>query len=268
MNSIPIFDSLTHPMPNGNWISSQYDGQNSLTNLLSDMKKYNVQWTLAVGMGSKIGAYKVEDYASFIRRESENIFPVAFVDFALFNNAFAVVKYLKKMKSLGYIGIKIHPRLSRVNLSNPLLPVLIKEANQLGLVAMLCTYFWSKDKRLCSCNTEQLLKLLCEVPDEKMILVHGGGVRLLEVVEIARQFKSILVDLSFTLCKYEGSSIDLDISYLFKNFDLRICIGSDSPEISLSKLRERYNEFSVGLNQEKRENIAYRNLQKYIGLSL
>lgn len=268
MNNVPIFDSLTHPMPNGNWLTPDYNGRNSIQDLFSEMEVNNIQWALAVGMGSKIGGYQEENYAAFIRGHSTNLFPVAFLDFDVLTSGISVVVYLRRLKSLGYVGIKIHPRLSSVDLFTPLMVELIKEANQLELAVLLCTYFWGKDRKTCSNTPEKLLTLLCEVPDEKLILLHGGAVRLLEVAEMARHFQNILVDLSFTMCKYEGSSIDLDIRYLFEKFDRRICIGSDSPEFGVSKLRERFEYLTEGLDNTKKKSIGYQNLQTYIGAGL
>jgi predicted TIM-barrel fold metal-dependent hydrolase len=266
MNNVPIFDSLTHPMPNESWLIPKYDGQNSVSHLLSAMAVSNVQWALTVGMGVSIGGYQEKNYASFIRSNSDNLFPVAFLNFDVLDSGTSVAEYLFRLKKLGYVGIKIHPRLSSIDLSNIFLASVIKEANQLGLIILLCTYFWSKNKKLCSIGPEQLLTLLCEVPDEKIVLVHGGAVRLLEVAEIARQFQGVFLDLSFTLCKYEGSSIDLDIRYLFEKFDRRVCVGSDSPEFGLPKLRERFNLLTEGLDEVKKKNIGFRNLQTYIGV--
>ncbi|MDB5988718.1 MAG: hypothetical protein JWQ10_121 [Herbaspirillum sp.] len=266
MNSVPIFDSLTHPFPNGNWFHPEYDGKNTIQHLLSTMEENNVKWALAVGMGSKVGAYEEKTYVSFVRHHAANLFPIAFFDFEVLDSGISIKEYLQRLKDLGYVGIKIHPRISSINLSNAWLPNIITEANKLNLAILLCTYFWSKDKKLCSNTPEQLLTLLCEVPNEKLILVHGGAVRLLEVAEIARQFRETLLDLSFTICKYERSSIDLDIRFLFEKFDLRLCVGSDSPEFGASKLRERFELLTEGLDETKKKNIGYRNLQTHLGI--
>lgn len=266
MNNIPIFDSLTHPMPNGNWLLPKYDGLNTVQHLLTVMAENNVQWALAVGMGTKVGGYQEESYASMILDNSDNLFPIAFFDFDVLESGISIGDYLRRLKRLGYAGIKIHPRFASINLANSHLPGVVKEAGQIGLAVLLCTYFWSKDKRLCSYNPEQLLMLLCEVPEEKVILLHGGAVRLLEVAEITRQFQSVILDLSLTLYKYEGSSIDLDIRYLFEKFDRRVCVGSDSPEFGLLKLRERFDQLTEGLDETKKSNIGFQNLKTYIGL--
>ena len=94
--------------------------------------------------------------------------------------------------------------------------------------------------------------------------MHSGTVRLLEMIEIARSYKNILLDLSFTLCKFENSSIDLDIKFACNTFDQRICIGSDYPEFSFKKLRERFEFFTNDLSIEKSENIGYKNILNYI----
>jgi hypothetical protein len=67
------------------------------------------------------------------------------------------------------------------------------------------------------------------------------------------------------MCKYKGSSVDLDVRFLFENFDRRICIGSDSPEFSLDVMRERFDFFAHGLPGEKIRNIANLNLSRFLG---
>lgn len=268
MNSIPIFDSLTHPMPSGGWLKPEYEGKNSISGLLHEMEVNNIQWALAVGMGENIGSYNENEYAAFIADHSNSLFPVAFLDFQVLESGTSISSYLSKLKRLGYVGIKIHPRFSRITFANKYLPGLIKEANQVGLLVLICTYFWSNEKELTSNSPALLQRLLCEVPDEKLLLLHGGAVKLLEVTEMVRQFPNILLDLSFTLSKYQGSSIDMDIQYLFNNFDRRICVGSDSPEMGLSTLRQRFENFAKGIENTKAQNIGFRNLQKHMGLNL
>ena len=65
------------------------------------------------------------------------------------------------------------------------------------------------------------------------------------------------------MSKYKGSSLEIDIKYLFKTFDQRICIGSDSPEFSHKTLRNLFNHYSEGVELKKLTNIANQNLQKF-----
>lgn len=188
-----------------------------------------------------------------------------FFDFATINGLSDVDAYIIKLKNLGYIAIKIHPRIANIAFDHPLLKEAIVAANRHGLGVLLCTYFWNACGL--ATNIEELVKLLVQVPDQKIVLLHGGAVRLLEVTEIVRQFPNALLDLSLTLCKYEGSSLDMDIQFLFNQFDRRICIGSDSPEFDHAALRRRFDYFSTKLDTVKARNIAYKNLMKHLNIN-
>jgi predicted TIM-barrel fold metal-dependent hydrolase len=109
-----------------------------------------------------------------------------------------------------------------------------------------------------------LVRLLKRCPKARVVLVHGGDVRLLEYAELVRHNSNLLLDLSLTMMKYAGSSIDADIGFLFRRFDRRICVGTDFPEYSHSALRGRFDHFSSGVAQDKLENIGFRNLQGFL----
>src|SRR3990167_4522163 len=266
METIPIFDSLTHPTINGKWLHLRYRDQNTIQNLLSDMKQNEVKWALAVGLGKEVGDYSDETYSKFIHEHSEILFPIAFLNLQDFESVKELENHLKYLKKLNYTGIKIHPRLSKISYNHHLLIDAINIANEMELITLLCTYFhWAlADNTFCDLNS--LANLLSKIPDKKIILVHVGTVELLRLSEAVKPFPNVLVDLSMTLCKYEGSSLDLDLQFLFKTFDQRICIGSDSPEFSGSDLRKRFSYFSQNISKEKAENIAYKNLAKIFNL--
>ena len=146
---------------------------------------------------------------------------------------------------------------------------MIDKANELGLVVMLCTYFYSNEISILANNVERLGDMLLKADSQsKVILLHGGVVRLLEMMELVRSFPNTLLDLSLTLCKYAGSSLDMDIQFLFQSFDRRVCIGSDHPEIKLNMLRERFDYFASKTTREKAENVAYKNILSFTKLIL
>lgn len=261
MNRIPLFDSITHPTLNGNWILPRYKGVSSLNNLLTSMNESNIKWCLAVGMEG-IGDYSPNEYASMLKNHRSYIIPIAYVNprSAIATN---ISKYLTNLASMGYRGIKLHPRFGNFLVDDLSVSKIIIEANRAGLVPLLCTYFYGDKIPSCRNSISNVINLLTRIGDAKLVLLHGGGVRIIEMMEVARTFPNVLLDLSLTICKYEGSSIDNDIKYLFNKFDRRISIGSDYPEFPLKELRNRFEYFAASLDTVKAVNIANRNLRNY-----
>jgi len=264
MYNIPIIDSLTHPTIDTNWILPKYPRMSCIDKLLSDMDQYNISHALSVGMKG-IGNYDEKKYIDLIKPYTNRLVPIAFFDLHDDLTLSVISNMLRAIKKLGYKGIKLHPRISNFKLQNPLLAPVIKQANEMQLSVLLCTYFYNRSDNSFN-NVDELANLIFELDGAKVILLHAGSVRLLETIEIARAHNNVLLDLSFTLCKYMGSSIDLDIQYAFNSFDERICIGSDFPQYSLSALRERYNFFAKKIQKYKAENIAFRNIVKFLQL--
>ncbi len=260
---IKIFDTLAHPTIDSNWTNEKYKGLAGFDALISSMNENKIKKAIAVGM-KNIGNYEEKKYIETVKKYKDKLLPVAFFDLFDFSHQDELANYLKYLKKLGYIGIKIHPRFSNINLTNNQLENIVKTANDLSLNVFLCTYFSDKKLGLRN-NLQELMQLLSRIENEKIVLLHSGGIYALELINMAYVFKNVLFDLSFTICKYEESSVDLDIKYLFKNFDRRICIGTDFPEITHKKLRERFEYFSKGISIEKAQNIAYKNIEKHVG---
>lgn len=263
MPDIPLFDSLTHPTLDGTWIGGAVC-RNTLHDLEVEMVANKVEWACAVGMKG-IGAYRLEAYADYLRTTSQKLFPVAYYDFNESDTAGDISRQLDDISRCGYAAIKIHPGFSRIDLRRPGLRAVLYEAGARSLPVLLCTFLY-REPPVSQCTYLDFAPLLSDLPQSsKIILVHGGDVKLLGLMEIIRPFQNMLLDLSFTLCRYEGSSVDLDIRYLFQHFDQRICVGSDNPQFSLARFRRRFDELSAGIDLDKRSNVGHRNLQSFFG---
>lgn len=260
MKPIPIFDSLAHPTLSGDWLLPRYQGCAKIDDLKQKMLESNFKWAFAAGMAG-VGNYDEKAFIKLFRFSDNPIFfPIAFYS----PNNDSPREKLIKIKQLGYVGIKLHPRFSNFCPNNDIADI-VKYASDLGLSVLLCTYCYGIGNAS-KLSPEIMMSFLEKIDSSKIILIHSGGVRLLEYMEIARAFPNVLLDLSLTICKYPGSSLDQDISFLFKNFDKRVCIGTDFPEFNPKTLRERFDNFSHGLSFEKLENIAYSNLFNFCGL--
>ena len=258
---IPLFDSLTHPTQTGKWLNGK-KLDSSFETLSKDLSNNGYCGACAVGLDG------CENYnhLDFIK-SCEKFKLVGIAGFSPF--VINLREELEYIKHLGFKGIKIHPRISKIDMNESfgLLSKVLQICYELNLVVYLCTYNFTKSTN--SQTYDQyyiLLKLIKSCPKVKLVLVHGGVIEILKYMELVRHNDNILLDLSLTIMKYEGSSIDFDIKFLFKSFDQRICIGSDHPEYSLSKLRKRVEFFSYNTPQYKLENIYYKNIKFFLNI--
>jgi predicted TIM-barrel fold metal-dependent hydrolase len=163
-------------------------------------------------------------------------------------------------------AIKIHPRYTGMEISGPTLGNALAAAGAHDLAVFFCTYQHSAIQQYPSEDPFfSLVAALKAAPRTKLILVHGGDVQLLKYAELVRFNPNLLLDLSLTIMKYAGSSLDRDIFFLFRQFDRRICVGSDHPEYGHHEVRNRFEELAWGVPRDKIENIAFRNILRFIG---
>ena len=256
---IPIIDTLAHPTLSGTWLKKKLPC--SFNTIVPEMTENGFVKACSIGI-SGIEDYEHELFMNECVKYPELI-PVA--GFSLKANGFQ--DELLQIKELGYIGIKIHPRFSKINYDEKLLSKVLAKANDLDLIVWLCTYAHCASPNYPSRDPMyDIAKALNKVPQAKVILVHAGDVNLLKYAEMTRFNSNVLLDLSLTLMKYRGSSIDLDLAFLFRSFDLKITIGSDYPEYNFSQIRARFEELGHGVCNEKLKNIAHRNISNFIGL--
>lgn len=260
--NIKIFDSLTHPTLNGKWLSSDHDS--SFKKLSEELNSHNLLGAIACGLNN-IGDFEVNRYIS-AAKNYPNIYAVApMPDISL--TEIEIEKKIVAIKNLGYIGIKIHPRFSNIDLIRDIhkLNFACAIAAKLDLTIFICSYY--------ACHAHNfpnhdilipISKIIEKNPTGRFVLLHGGGVRLLEFSEFVRFNPNVLLDLSLTIMKYELSSIDQDIQYLFSKFDKRICIGSDHPEWDYINFKKRISHFCEKISQEKIDNITNKNIMKFL----
>jgi predicted TIM-barrel fold metal-dependent hydrolase len=256
---IPIFDALAHPTLSGSWLRCGRDAR--FHNLAASLEAAGYLGAAAVGIWGVEG-YADEAFMQECRRH-RGLVPVAGFNPA---HANAVSSEMQRLRILGYGAIKIHPRFTDMELAGPKLGETLGSAAEQDLVVFFCTYQ--------HCGIERypdedpffsLVRALKAAPKAKVVLVHGGDVQLLRYAELVRFNPNLILDLSMTIMKYAGSSLDADLAFLFRTFDRRICIGSDHPEYGHQELRTRFEELSSGIAREKAENIAFRNITSFIG---
>ena len=255
---IPILDSLAHPTLSGRWLDRPVDA--SFESLVTALAAQGYAGACAVGTAGRDG-YTHGAFLAECQRHKELI-PVAGV---APSGGASFVDELEEVRRLGYRAIKIHPRLSGFSARLDELDDIFQAAAALDLVVFYCTYMHGRiEDHPPTDPLYSLVRLLKRCPRARVVLVHGGDVRLLEYAELVRFNGNLLLDLSLTLMKYRGSSVDADIGFLVRAFDRRICVGTDFPEYSHADLRVRLEELFTELGPDKVDNIAHRNLQGFL----
>lgn len=253
----PWFDALAHPTLSGDWLGRGLDAR--FEALVAEMDRAGVHRACAIGLDGVEG-YTHAAFAQTCKRHPRLV-PVAGF------NPLTDPGRLHELRELGFVGLKIHPRFSGLTQRLGRLGPWLREAGEAGLVVFLCTYPHGPMAQMASSDPYlDLLASLREAPETRVVLVHGGDVQLLRYAELVRFNPQLLLDLSLTVMKYAGSSIDADLRFLFRNFDRRLCLGSDWPEYRLADVQQRFEHFAQGLSDEKRDNIAARNLIRFLGL--
>ena len=258
--AISLFDSNSHPTVKGSWPSKGLNS--SFERLALELKKNHYRGACAVGI------WGLENYKhqAFIDQchSYKNLVPIA----GYFPSASSTIERdLTAVKKMGFKGIKIHPKEPAIRLKDARIVKTLAIASSLKLRIFLCTYLHASLKNYP--HEDPLLdivSLLRSTPQARVLLVHGGDVNLLRYAELVRFNPNLLLDLSLTFMKYRSSSLDLDIRFLFEQFDQRICIGTDFPEYTHQDVSKQFVTMSRGIARKKLENIAFGNIERFLGI--
>lgn len=218
-----IVDALTHITRNGNWFGTGLDA--SFGALLNAMNRDGVDTAVLVGIP---GLDDDDLILNAVRQHPGRFIPVAGVDISC--RAKTLVERMEQVKSAGFAGIKLHPRLSNTPLTHPRIKQAVAQAGRLDLTAMICTIHRPPLPPLGRPVSDALYELCRECDESRIILVHGGYTDILATSELIRPLEHVLLDLSLTLTRFSRASVGLDCAWLMENLDRRVCIGSDFPE--------------------------------------
>ena len=64
---------------------------------------------------------------------------------------------------------------------------------------------------------------------------------------MGRMHPQLIVDVSFTIMRYAGSSIDRDLRFLAEQLDQRMSVGSDFPEYTPAETLARFDALTAAL---------------------
>ena len=253
-----FFDSLTHVTRDGSWIGERHFDA-SLPKLLADMDAAGAYRACLVSIADYVDN---EVILASAHAHPDKFVPIAGVNPRVLATTRRVEAVVKQVKAQGFAGIKLHPRLNGYDPLDAKMIAAVDACGELGLVVLLDTLF--RRQGLATRHAPDVIDhLAAACPDTRILLLHGTGPTMMELYEIVRCHDKLMLDLSFTIMRYRGSSrLDDDMHFLFKTTDQLVTVGSDFPEYSPLATLERLAALTEGIDEHRLENIRWRNLER------
>lgn len=261
---IVIADSLTHVTANGRWFSTAHDASES--RLLQEMDNAGVDKAVVVALAG----YIENGFVSAVcARHPHRLIPGASINPAAYPGPREAAAESKALASEGrFAALKLHPRLNEYDpLDSRCLAVLEEMASgDRPLPIWLDTYFRYPGGLLKKPPVETIHELVGRFPSLIFVLLHACGPDILRLAEAVRSSPNCFLDISYTMHRFRGSSVELDLRFLLGEFDQRILFGSDFPEVSITEAVSDFDSLGANLGAKARARILGENLRRVLGV--
>jgi predicted TIM-barrel fold metal-dependent hydrolase len=228
--------------------------------LLAELERCDPARACLVAIAGVIDNQTVLDAA---KRNPECFVPIGSLNPATFDSEREVADAVGQLATQGFAGLKLHPRLNGYDPLHVKVIRALRAAGDAGLIVFLDTLFRQPGRA--TRNAPDLIDALAvAAPQTQMILLHGGGSQVLAVSEVVAVHANLVLDLSFTIHRFSGSSVDHDLRFLLRTFDRRMVVGSDFPEYEPLATRGRVDTLCEGLDPVKSANVLAGNLQRLL----
>ncbi len=226
-----ILDSFLHPV-----IKPSEDG---LFNISNDLLFKNLEYLKKQMSFNKI----VKSNVILFNNELVESLPLNYKDFFYFS----VLANFREYESDDYFEILIkknvknivfHPYLQNIKKRdwNDCVEF-VKKAERLEFIITICTAYGSK--KIYDIDILPFALHIANNVKSPIIFSHCGGLKILDAMLIAENFKNIYFDTSFSLSYWVGSSVEKDIAFVINKIGVnRFLFGSDFPFVDMSKAIE------------------------------
>lgn len=147
----------------------------------------------------------------------------------------ATDKLVSAVRDLGFVGLKLHPRLQEFSVSSPKTIELVRHAGMLG-IPVLIDAFPDGTHLMQGFNVLAYADVAISCPRTRIVWAHMGGHRVIDMMMLAKRIPNVFMDTSYSLLYYRGSSVPNDMVYAMRSMRFeRIMYGSDYPDRNLSE---------------------------------
>ncbi len=179
----------------------------------------------------------------------------------------AVSQLRYAIEKLGYIGLKLHPRLQDFAVDSPSTVRLVQAAGDMG-VPVLIDAFPDGVHLMQGFHPVRYAILAKQCPQTRIIWAHMGGHYVLDFMMLAKRLPNVFFDISYSFLYYRKSSIPADMVYAMHSMRFeRIFYGSDYPDrpIGLSLQQSMDSLVTQGLSNEQLAKIMGSNVCEFFG---
>ncbi len=169
---------------------------------------------------------------------------------------------------IGCTAIVFHPYLQCINHDK------IERVKQLsiyaakkGMFICVCSAYGSKD--IFKYKPLEVVVAVAEVVDLPVVIVHGGGAKVLDAFLIAEAFPHVYLDTSFSLHYWSGSPVEAEYAFAIKKLGTDRCIfGSDAPFGLLDETIKTHVDFcnKYGFTKEEKSQLLSGTATRLLGL--
>ena len=255
-----FLDALTHVTPDGSWFGTAKDA--SFDRLLRELDEADIERAVLVALAGHVPNEVV--LAAAARRPDRLVPALSLNPADQPDPAGAVTRARAVLRDAGARIVKFHPRLGHYDPLDERFVAVLEDmcAWPAPPLIWLCSLFRHARGPLRKPPVDAAHELVTRFPALTFVLLHGAGPEVLALAEAVRPCENAFVDLSLTLTRYAGTSVDADLRFLFTRFDRRTLFGSDWPEAPLVEARRRFENLAAasGANADAIARIAGGNL--------
>jgi len=259
-----IIDANVHITPDGKWFTTPHDA--SLDRLRSCIDEAGITAAIAVPLPGTIGNAEQEQ---LIAGDAKIIHACTFNPAQHLTVSEAVRAFQDEFGDGRKRFVKFHNRFGKYHPNDERFMAVMKANDKLDvpMVIGVCGLLHDRNTPEAVDPATYFFNLAQSLHHTTLLIMHGGGTRILQMAEFCRDLHHVYFDLSMTLSKYKGTSVAGDIRWLCHHYDRRMIWASDFPEVSILQALNDFDEVVGAIAPEKRANILGGNIAKLLDIA-
>lgn len=171
------------------------------------------------------------------------------------------------IERLGYIGLKLHPRLQGFEVDDERTVRLVQKAGEMN-VPVLIDAFPDGTHLMQGFSPIKYAALAQCCPKTRIIWAHMGGHHVIDFMMLAKRLPNVYLDFSYSLLYYQNSSVPNDMVYAMRSMKFkRIFYGSDYPDRTIAASLDGTLSYlsKQGLDEKELGQVMGMNAREFFG---